>query len=321
MNFSVSAREWEFVGERKEPYRLTTNIYFNSLVRMGYNIDVVQSRYISLCPDKENGTDDEPVSEAVRCYDYSSDAIGLLRLTHGLSERLDALWSAYLRRSYRFRRALYYYRVANSKLVESGITLPDLWRPDFTPSVAPIVSLMTIDTLADRMKSLGPGQALVAHLILPHGPYVYRADCSIGSSTGERDRNELYKRYFEQLDCLYAKLETLVEQMRVVGIYDDAVVILHGDHGSRITSESFADEHGAPEAADLLDEYSTLFAVKTPGSTASIEVAPRGLEELLEQFVSQLSQSPDHTETAVDSFVYLGPNVQGQLRRIPYPEP
>ena len=195
-------------------------IYFNSLVRMGYNIDVVQSRYISLCPDKENGTDDEPVSEAVRCYDYSSDAIGLLRLTHGLSERLDALWSAYLRRSYRFRRALYYYRVANSKLVESGITLPDLWRPDFTPSVAPIVSLMTIDTLADRMKSLGPGQALVAHLILPHGPYVYRADCSIGSSTGERDRNELYKRYFEQLDCLYAKLETLVAQMRVVGIYE-----------------------------------------------------------------------------------------------------
>ena len=101
MNFSVSAREWEFVGERKEPWRLTTNMYFNSLVRMGYNIDVVQSRYISLCPDKENGTDDEPVSEAVRCYEYPSDAIGFLRSTHGVSERLDALWSAYLRRSYR----------------------------------------------------------------------------------------------------------------------------------------------------------------------------------------------------------------------------
>ena len=323
MNFSMSAEELAFVGEHGESYRLTANAYFNTLERMGYSIDVVQSRYISLCPTQENGTDDEPVSEAVRCYEYASDALGLLRSVQGLlSERLDALWSAYLRRSLWLRRALYYYRLTTAQLAESGVALPELWRPDFTPLVAPIASLATLDMLIDRVRSVGPGQALVAHLILPHGPYLYRGDCSVGLSIGELRKYD-YQSYFGQLHCLYAKLETLVEQMRAVGIYDDAVLIVHGDHGSRISrtgsTNPFADEQGGPTAVDLLDFYSTLFAVKMPGSTASIELAPLGLEQLLARVVSELGETRGSEETRAGSFVYVGPPEQGQLRRVPYP--
>ena len=79
---------------------------------------------------------------------------------------------------------------------------------------------------------------LHAHILAPHPPFIYRADCSIRDEfrfeldpgvelfgTGE----EMYRQYVEQLSCV----NDLVRQT-VVEIQDrdpDAIIIFQGDHG------------------------------------------------------------------------------------------
>lgn len=136
-----------------------------------------------------------------------------------------------------------------------------------------------------------------AHLLTPHRPYPYRADGTIrdhaewevGDETGTYDPavyERKYRRYSEQLRFLVGQFERLFQSLRQAGVYDSMTIVLHGDHGSRIRllregdqavrdslMRSLALDDGelydyasAPPRQDLLDRFSTLAAIKLPGS-------------------------------------------------------
>jgi hypothetical protein len=112
-----------------------------------------------------------------------------------------------------------------------------------------------------------PGQPVFAfaHLLLPHEPYVYRADCS------ERDPplwpwedlaasdSTIYRAYLQQLTCANRRLLDLVDRLRPRE-GPDPVIILMADHGLGVQHRGVsALADASPETVDeRLDAFAAV---------------------------------------------------------------
>jgi hypothetical protein len=119
------------------------------------------------------------------------------------------------------------------------------------------------------------GQVFVVHLLLPHYSYIYDRECNIRKwdpydEDSPITREELkklngrqikYRLYFDQVECLHRKLESLFDDLQVQNRFKSTSIIIFGDHGARISSNRRPD---AAVQRDYLDLFSTLVAVK-PG--------------------------------------------------------
>jgi arylsulfatase A-like enzyme len=118
-----------------------------------------------------------------------------------------------------------------------------------------------------------------AHLLMPHGPYVFDAGCQLRPGALKwRKNSPLYRKentqssrtlryhlYFDQVRCTTRRLQELFERMKSAGLFADALIIVHGDHGSRIFRVApRAKNKDKLARQDLLDGFSTLFAVRSP---------------------------------------------------------
>jgi hypothetical protein len=145
------------------------------------------------------------------------------------------------------------------------------------------------------------GVAYIVHLLLPHFGYLYRDDCLLADPTDwatlepldvevlntPSERAEHYRLYLDQLICTQVRLASLFDQLKRLGVYDTATIIVHGDHGSRIAELPFRLLPAeALSARDLLDHFSTLLAVKGPDVTPGIRQEPAVLQHVFaEQFL------------------------------------
>jgi hypothetical protein len=147
------------------------------------------------------------------------------------------------------------------------------------------------DAVAEDLAKAGPGTFVFAHFLLPHYPYVYDANCEqrmeskwLTRSDYDRanvpggimnvpdGRAERYRVYFPQLHCAQKKIDGLIAAIPP-SLRQDAIIIVQGDHGSRISLVDPTSKANVKLAAsDYADAFSTLFAVRAP----SIE---RGYDE------------------------------------------
>ena len=77
--------------------------------------------------------------------------------------------------------------------------------------------------------------------------------------------------------------DAMFQAWKRVGIFDRLVIVVHGDHGSKIR------EHAERELsrADYVDTFSTLFAVRQPGLPAGYDRRVAAIQELLEEVVAR----------------------------------
>jgi arylsulfatase A-like enzyme len=133
-------------------------------------------------------------------------------------------------------------------------------------------------------------------------------------------RRERYQQYFEQLRCIYRRLDELFDQMRAAGIYDNSIILLHGDHGSRIVMTApIPINQQALGKQDLVDGFSSLFAMKLPGKPGGYDKSPWPLEQLLARFVYEAGLTPNNLLPGkAEPFVYLIADEKQEVSRIPY---
>ncbi len=114
---------------------------------------------------------------------------------------------------------------------------------------------------------------MFAHFLMPHYSYVYDPSCNLKqdvstwhrryitySTTGAVNtpgsRRERYEAYFDQVRCAYELLAGFFDELKQAGIYDDATIIVHGDHGSRIgIYDPWLQNRPLLTEDDLLDSY------------------------------------------------------------------
>ena len=159
------------------------------------------------------------------------------------------------------------------------------------PSALP--SREALDRFQSDLERTPRGVAYVVHLLLPHYGYLYRADCSLADPSEwenqpGRDaplvnstpaaRHAAYRVYLEQLICTQRQVARLFEQLKRLGVYEEATIIVHGDHGSRIAESTVHKPAESLTDRDLLDHFTTLLAVKAPGLAAGVREDSQALQ-------------------------------------------
>ena len=232
------------------------NDWFDVLKQKGYAIRVYQSTWFDMCGES-------PAVSA--CYTYSMFSPNPIQRSQlSTRQRLGVL---------------------RQKLFVSPRAL----------QLEPMVSLNTLARLRADIAEAPRGVAYIVHLLIPHHGYLYASDCSLrdpkewvsfdrdgGYSAKERAR--LYRSYLGQLVCADKQMHQLFAELKALGVYDDATIIIHGDHGSRLAEGPFITP--SPEiltAQDRLDHFSTLLAIKAPGVTPGIHEEPVVLQQIFAQ--------------------------------------
>jgi hypothetical protein len=290
LNFSSERGDWAHLAAgKKKPYVLAESAYFRRLAGQGYRLRVYQSDYIDYCRVR-----DVPYAACARYRANSIASLPAASLT--TLERAHFIFNSLVATSRYLERLREKYAKVRAAL--RGVALP-AWGPAVS-RVGPLAVLPVMKQLENDLRSASRGEAYFAHLLIPHYPYVLDEACSVRASIGQwlynaspsasgelepnspASRIERYRNYFAQIRCQQHLLDRLFAAMKAAGVWRDAIVIIHGDHGSRIVRHAPVVQNAARlTAPDVNDAFSTLFVVKAPGLAAGVVHDPRPLQALL----------------------------------------
>lgn len=306
---------------------LKDNKWFSHLSKSGYAIDVYQSRYIDFC-----GPPDAPVANIRNCLTYDqADVRAFHKLDMATTDKARLLRNYYLRVDHEtlLTTTLYLYSKLRSFLDAYGIGLPEWNFKLISPS--PLITLDIMKQLNKRISTLQRGEAVFAHLLAPHDPFIVDNDCAVKSNpdhwTGrsnplwkfniknsEATRTFRYDAYISQVRCTHQQLGVILEELEKSAHFDDMTIIIHGDHGSMISSlEAFEMNQNVLSDRDLIDNYATHFAYKKPGILASEHREQRSIQSLFAEHIMGTQGVSDHPD------IFLKPNKgivgKNQVRR------
>lgn len=274
--------------EDSHKYRVESNEWYRHLKDEGYAINVYQTSYLDFC------------KEADACYTYSGSISSIQQTPLTTMQRI--------------------------KVILGSLIVPG-W-----PNMHPLASMEALNLFMREIEQTPRGTAHILHLILPHFGYLFHDDCSVvepGEWGSIRDRSlkeqntpderkARYGGYISQLVCVSETMTQLFAKLERLGVYDEATIIVHGDHGSRIGERRFnfvaAD---SLSDRDMMDHFSTLLAVKMPDISAGVNSRPVAIQD---QFAKQFLglRSP---EELADTVFIREPDTKFNTRKIRWPAP
>jgi arylsulfatase A-like enzyme len=148
------------------------------------------------------------------------------------------------------------------------------------------------------------------HAMLPHFPYVTNRNCTVKPvsqwrrRTERRSLNERQEAYYDQLHCSMRYIDRIVAALKESPAGGNAIIIVHGDHGSRIVNaDPIAERRGLIENDEMISGFSTLFAVhlpdQKPRNHAGFAAAPNILHSLVKHEFKSAPDLPSETRPSV----------------------
>lgn len=319
VNFSSSSGTASYVSGGGEEFSVTDNRYFKHLLDLGYKLHVYQSNYLNFCVSPG-----VPVSSCSSYKNNSIEAIATLNIS--VTQKSLFIRNSFLDSSAFLSSVRYFYSLVAERV---GIDLPP-W-PTGNSRTGPLAVLPTLARLKAALRELRPGEFHFAHLMLPHYPYNLQADCTVkpnikswlnivpfGLAGNQVERNsvasrsERYVQYIAQVECTHSIIKELIGIIQDNGHWEKSIIIIHGDHGSRIVRRGLrAQNVNALTEDDYRDAYSTFFAVKNGAAFGELSTAPLPLQTLLATLwqLPALQQDMRH--------VYLNAGDQPELQATP----
>lgn len=308
-------------------YTVTENAWFDRLSAQGYRIHVYQTDYLDFCGGKGH--------RIARCI--TSPATGLAVLEGqeiAIAAKVAFFFGKFSDPSSFFgltNRIPFYLRKFQPSTESPSEIVPDRWR--LAGLGAPWAKI-TVERLIDDLREAESGTAYFAHLLLPHRGFVLDENCRLkldldswydyphlGLRPGQRlaseSRRVRYAEYFKQVHCARRTMGGVLGALSQSGVLDKAIVIVHGDHGSRISGLPPFDSHASwLTRTDLADSFSTLFAIRSPNLLAGYDSSVRSIQAL---FADLVYGRPIDNERAA---VFLTPTTGGpRALLVEYPLP
>lgn len=165
------------------------------------------------------------------------------------------------------------------------------------------------------------GSHIFAHFLTPHAPYLLTEACVVSGkfdsgyslasrfdpSTHDNMRQRYYEGYFKQVQCVMSKLDALMKAIAAVPALSDALIVIHGDHGSRISAGELIEDH---TPRDFIDNYGAFFAVREAGLTAGIDCEFASLSQVFNRVMRQEVEETDGDRPPVFVKSRAGDNVR-----------
>ncbi len=296
LNFEGSPTpEQNYHGRR--PFVLKHNPYFEWLHGRGFEIDVTQSTYLDYCAES-------PVA-LNSCFTYRYDGTDWLRdAALDDDQKMSVLLGMFFNLPGFFESVWKGYVKVRRTTEKIGLTLPPILAWDGI--VAPVASISAFGEFRESVLTSPAGHAHFAHLLMPHSPYVFDANCQLrGEPLGwlgshplyEKDntpegRRLRYEQYFGQVRCTLEQLRPLFDGLKAQGRWAATEIVVHGDHGSRLYETApRAKNRDRLTPPDLADGFSTLFAAKSRRAQWSDQAPVTPISRLLARFVGAAAES------------------------------
>lgn len=253
------------------PYEKTlhTNPYFARLHELGYDIRVYQPTFIDYC----SGTD----AAVASCDVQSGNSISNIGFLEG-SWITRGIWIS------RF------FLNTRSHVYERLIHEPTIWRRSVAGG-----GLATMRSVTDAIREREQRPtAYFVHALLPHRPIQTDAECRvltdpsghIGYDYPQHPSDSLWRAalrfYAGQVRCAHKALANLIDAIDSTVGPDQSIVIVHGDHGSRMYPRKPVREAlEAYTVEELNATFATLLAVRRPKVGAVLHGSPTPVQDVI----------------------------------------
>ena len=280
-------------GGKRVDYELIRSEYFSRLEERGYIFNINQLSHSNYCNAVK--------TRLAKCRTARANTAKLLQnLPVSWPGKFRVLARLYFSQSLIWRAIRAMYRRISAMISSAWLPLP-IWQWE-RPLAGPLSAFESVDFPEKDLRTASRGEYHFAHMLTPHSPHVYDRNCEVDepsewtwrripeglsklSNTPEIRRHR-YKRYFEQVRCLQKRIAGLLAFIDRSSDLKDAVLILHGDHGSRITLwEPRSSNKERLVQSDYVDGYSTLFAIRGPGLPAGYDMRLISIQGLFGYFM------------------------------------
>jgi hypothetical protein len=290
LNGTLLARDLPSLTPLERGYSLDENAWFGLLGERGYRIRVYQTDFLNFCAGG---------GAIVECTTYPANGIAAARdMDTAILTKTGVLFDNFTDPS-----------TVNTLFEGLGYFLDNYegdgkWKSEIDAvsrqpvGLGALWSKTILERLTGELRAAKPGDAIFAHLLLPHRGFVLDETCRLkpdpgdwydhpnsGIKLGQRlsaaSRSARYVAYFKQIRCTQRLLGKMMEALSEAGVLDRAMVIVHGDHGSRITGTPPIGEYAAGlTRMDLVDSFSTSFAIRSPGVKPGYDTSVRSVQAL-----------------------------------------
>ncbi len=307
--------------------RVEANAYFDDYAARGYGIRVYQTSHLDFCAH-------EKVSV---CVEFDSFNPAWL-IAH---ESDTGAFSAITARTFGLLRILLHGHGKNytgrllARLVlgvqaplvgvSSADTIPALQPLRHSPRFDVPGFSAWFDDFADDLMRSDRGTLWFAHFLVPHFPYLLTPACELSGARQatvrpppvdpDEKRKQALGHYYAQVQCVFLKLEGLLERISHSERHRDALIIVHGDHGPSFSPIYNPEKSGK---RDFIDTYATFFAVRAPGRVLAghdCEAVP--LPDLFVRYAKHTHgenpdtvAAPEHTTVFVPVGSFQGPRIE-----------
>jgi hypothetical protein len=169
------------------------------------------------------------------------------------------------------------------------------------------------DRFTEFATTVPRGTHIFAHFMAPHSPYLLTENCVVSgrfeagyylssAPPEQRDakRREHYANYLAQFRCVQRKLDDFLSAVEESENLRDATIIVHGDHGSRISTSNILEKL---IQRDFVDNFGTFFAVRAPGVQPGVDCEFLSLPEVFRRYASGRDKVPLRSGELLPVFV------------------
>lgn len=273
------------------------------LAGSGYAVTALQSGYLDICR-----------SGHLRCFTYSSSGDGA-ELRRRTTSDADSVQYALRVTNLLLllndsTRSSIYYRLAGRLAAHLGVSVPQ-WR---LHHLRPPQTITLMQTAAEGLRELDKGEAALLHLLVPHFPYMLDEQCRVKSPDAVRAPKwgmehlgkpfslvAVERAYWEQAACVHDTLMETIDAILESPGGEDAVVLVHGDHGSRLLKKLTYPKREA--ASDSERRYALLahFAVRGVNDRHDQLAAHTGLRERVSIVLQAALDGPEPEQDLLTS--------------------
>lgn len=290
LNLSSSTEDRKYLQISNQNYILNESLYFEQVLQRGYKLHIYQSQYMDFC-----SADSVQVESCVTYGGKDMDVISRSNLTY--KAKLQMIIPSFIESSNRMRWLLYLY---NDMITEiPGWNMPQ-WKLRKQRGRFALASMEAAPLIQNKLETANNGEFVFVHLLLPHFPYIFYPDCELNQnplawlwfdkrpdegvlySNDAESRAVRYDAYASQLSCTLNVFSSFIEALKRSGKFEESIIIVHGDHGSRIfVNEPTVENLNNLSKQDFSDAYSTLFAAKLGKSSYSLVTDSMPLQNIL----------------------------------------
>jgi len=261
---------------------LGQNQVLATMAAKGLNAHIIQTNHLDLCVPP-------PVRSSIRCSTYSTNDLPRNKMLNlPIVKRLELFLMLIGEKTIIYRAIRF---VTNSFF--GGIIVHVR---------SPLTDFIATDLTKKTIKSVDAKTYIFVHSLISHSPYALNNKCllrpvSEWSSDRRaktiRQRKVAYRRYGQQLECSLKHVSEILDHVAQNPELKNAIVLIHGDHGSRISVNKIDDRTDVDLSnEDLLDNFPTLFAVRHPDIKPGIDNKPVALDSLLRHYLKEMDTRP-----------------------------